>query len=417
MRVVRIITRLNVGGPTFHVHRLARDHRESGIETHVVCGTPGPGEGDRAESLRADGITVHGVPALEREPSLRRDHRGLRALRSILRELDPDVVHTHQAKAGALGRLAASRARVPAVFHTFHGHVFEGYFSPIPTRLWIGMERWLARRTDRLLVPGPTLLDDLMRFRIAPRDKFESYVQPIDWDAFDEDRAASDDSIRHAREWAAAPADTPRSPVVLGIVGRLVPIKAHVRLFEAIEPLVEHHEIRVLVFGDGPLRDELERAAATRGLSRHVHFVGQVPNGPSLYASLDALVCCSSNEGVPLCVIEARSCGVPVLATDVGGMRDAIDREAGDRLVGPDTGSLERAIRDFIQNRAEARRRCSAARERVRERHDPKRVSRRLADLYREVLSQKRPGSARDQRPGEAIGTPAPRERPTGLES
>lgn len=364
-----------------------------GIETHVVCGTPEPGEGDLADSLIEDGFQVHSIAELGRDVSLRRDARALRALGRLLARVRPDVVHTHQAKAGALGRVAASRAAIPAVFHTFHGHVFEGYFSPWRSKLWIAVERWLARRTDRLLVPGDSLRNDLLRFRIAPPEAFVPYDQPVDWDAFDEDRAGDEPAVREAIRWARDSRKGDPQRCVLGIVGRLAPIKEHGLLFDALEEVVTSHDVRLLIFGDGPLRESLESDARRRGLDEIVRFVGAVSNGPSLYASLDGLVCCSRNEGVPLCVIEALACGTRVIVTDVGGMRDAIADAEPSRvsvIAKGDSEALAGAISRIRPDALEPTGEIDDDSQRVRDRHDPQRVSLQLAKLYEEVLRGKR---------------------------
>ena len=213
MRVLRIITRLNVGGPSFHVRHLARDLPALGAESLVVHGTPEPGEGDLSPLLDQDGSPREHVAELGRGPRAFRDLRAYRALDRIVRRFRPDVVHTHLAKAGALGRIVASRRKVPVVVHTFHGHVFRGYFPSAVSAGLLRIERGLARRTDRLVVPGTRVRDELLELQLTSPDKIVTVPQAVDWKGLDTETAT--DPI------PARPSDRP----VVACIGRLVPIK------------------------------------------------------------------------------------------------------------------------------------------------------------------------------------------------
>lgn len=380
LRVVRIITRLNVGGPTFHVRHLARDLPRHGFETVVLHGSSGASEGNLARLLDEAGIRHERLPELGRNPAPWRDLRALAGIGRALARYRPDVVHTHLAKAGALGRLAARRARVRAVLHTFHGHVFEGYFPRPVSRAVVLAERGLARITHRLLVPGERMRRELLRYRIAPPHRVLAYPPCVDWKG-----CPGDPDDPHGARLEAGDDGLPR----VGIVGRLVPVKGHAALFRALERLSRAGTaFRLLVAGDGPLGARLEALARRHGIGGSTRFLGLVTDRAALYRSLDLLVVSSRNEGVPLVALEAMRFGVPVVAFDVGGVGDAVEPDRTGILVPPgDTEALGRAVAALLTDSARRRRLGDAAREAARGR-DPEATVRAVARIYRDVLAE-----------------------------
>jgi len=307
MRVLRIIARLNVGGPARHVVWLTEGMAREGFETLLVTGTVPPGEDDMSGFAAAHGVTPVIIPSMSRELSPR-DVVTIWKLWRLMARFRPDVVHTHTAKAGAAGRIAGllyrtfSRKR-PLFVHTFHGHVFHGYYSKWKTRVFLAIERFLARvNTDRIVVLSEQQLREIRdEFRVGRAEQF--VVVPLG--------IAPHPAFGHP-----LPAERGEGPLIVGIVGRLTAIKNH-ELFLRVAARLRD-EARFVIYGDGTERARLERIA--NGVA---DFAGTRDAG-EIYASLDVLALTSRNEGTPLAIIEAMAAGVPVIATAVGGVVDLL---------------------------------------------------------------------------------------------
>lgn len=329
----------------------------------------------------AQGVEPVVVAELGRELSPLRDLVTLVKLWQLMRRLRPDVVHTHTAKAGFVGRLAAWLARVPVRVHTFHGHVFQGYFGPRKTQLFLGLERWAARITDKLITISPGLKDELVNvYHIAPAGKFTIVPLGLDLAPF----AATP---RHEGRFRAAfgiPADAP----LVGIVGRLVPIKQH-ELFLAMAVRLREQVpgVRFAVIGDGERRAELEALADALGLAGCVTFTGWQRDLRAAYSDMDVVVISSRNEGTPVSVIEALASGVPVVATAVGGLPDLLHHGEYGRLVPPDDATaLADAVRAALDEDGAGRTVVQAA---ILDQYGVERLAGDLAALYRGLLVAK----------------------------
>jgi len=316
-RVLRIIARLNVGGPAIHATLLSGELDPDRYESHLVYGAEGPGEGNYLEmqGLRLD--RLHSVPALGREIEPWRDWRALGEINRIIRDVRPHVVHTHTAKAGVLGRAAAWRHRVPVIVHTFHGHVFHGYFSPAKTAAFVHLERLLARVTTRLITVSDQVRDEILARGVGTPDRFEVIRLGLNLDRFAEAESRRGELRQELGIDAGAP--------VVGIVARLVPIKAHHVFLAAASAIAAARPDAVfLIVGDGECRPELERLARDRGLSRAVRFLGWRADLDRVYADLDVVMLTSRNEGSPVALIEAMAAGRPVVATRAGGVEELV---------------------------------------------------------------------------------------------
>lgn len=318
VRVLRVIARLNVGGPALHATLLNERLDPARYDSLLVAGTEEPSEGNylalRGKSLER--LVV--LPALGREIRGWQDLVALVQLTRLVRQVRPHIVHTHTAKAGALGRLAAWLAGVPVIVHTYHGHVFHGYFSPAKTRLFLAIERWLARRTDRLLTVSETVRSELLSLGIGTPDKLVVVPLGLDLDPFAETGAL--------RGQLRAELGLGRDAPLVGMVARLVPIKAHeVFLAAAAEVGRRLPQSRFLVVGDGARRAELETLAERLGLKDRVLFLGWRRDLDRIYADLDLVALTSINEGSPVSLIEAMAAARPVVATRVGGVPDLVE--------------------------------------------------------------------------------------------
>ncbi len=341
IRVLRLIARLNIGGPALHVTHLARGLNPARFETLLVTGQISASEGDMSDLAR--GLDWQVIPELGRDLAPLADAVTLLKLGSLIRRYRPHIVHTHTAKAGAVGRLAARLAGVPVVVHTFHGHTFRGYWGRLGSRLAVTTERALALFADRLIAVSDRVRDDLIEFGIAPPKKIVTVPLGLDLAPF------------------TAVARTPNdSGPTIGIIGRLVPIKNHRLFLDMARRLIADGFVgRFVIVGDGELRVTLEREAADLG--NRISFTGWRRDLPQTYAALDVVVNTSLNEGTPVALIEAMAAGVPVVATAVGGVPDVVRHgetgwlaPSGDAAALADSVKLALAGRDRLVARARA---------------------------------------------------------------
>ena len=330
IRVLRIIARMNVGGPAWQVSVLTRGLDRDRFESRLIAGDVGEGEADFIE-LRDPDLPVVKIPALGRSLRIGDDLRAFVAIRRAIRDYRPDIVHTHTAKAGVLGRLAAFVNRVPVRVHTFHGHVLHGYFSPPVSRLVRLVERVLARGTTALVAVGERVRDELVEAGIGQRDRFTAIAPGV------EEPPAIDREI--ARQLLGLPLEVP----VVMFVGRLTAIKRPDRLVEAFGMVLERIPEAVLaVAGEGELLEEVRRSVERLGDS--VRLLGWQSDVGRLYAAADLVVISSDNEGMPMTLIEAAMAGVPGVTTDVGSASEVVVHGSTGLVVAPDARDLADAI-------------------------------------------------------------------------
>jgi glycosyltransferase involved in cell wall biosynthesis len=381
IRIARVIARLNVGGPAQHVILLTAGLDPARFQGTLITGVPDPDEGDFAALARSRGIAPVVIPSLGRAIRPAHDLEALARLVALFRKIRPDLVHTHTAKAGALGRVAARLAGVPILVHTFHGHIMEGYFSPAVTRLFLGIERALARRTDRIVTVSPRVRESLLALGIGRPEQVEVVPLGLPLERF----VAVAPGGARLRERLAIPPDAP----LLGSVGRLVPIKDHPTLFAALchEDAGAAH---LLVVGDGERRAALEAMARDLGLAGRVHFLGWRDDLETILPELDMVICCSRNEGTPVALIEAMAAGVPVLSTDVGGVADLVTHgKTGWLVPAGDPAALARGIRDLLADAERRRGLVAAARPAALGAHGASGLIQRIEAMYTALAAEK----------------------------
>jgi glycosyltransferase involved in cell wall biosynthesis len=333
IKVMRIITRLNVGGPAIHALLLTRWLDPDVFENILVVGGVGKNEGDMGYLADELGVKPVVVPTLGREIGIADDIVSFLRILSLIRRERPDIIHTHLAKAGALGRVAGALVKFvlifsrekTKIFHTYHGHIFHGYFGPAKTRVFICIERVLSLVCEKVIVISALQREDIVeRYRVVGDKK--AVVIPLGFDFSPVLRPR--DGGRIFRKDAGCVGDER----LVGIIGRLTAIKNH-RLFLAAAAAYLSDEsmapARFAVVGDGELRDELEARARELGIADRVSFMGWRRDMGEVYAGLDAVVLTSDNEGTPVTVIEAMAVGKPVVTTAVGGVPDLLGRGAG----------------------------------------------------------------------------------------
>jgi len=337
---MRVITRLNIGGPAIHVSLLASRLDPTRYETLLVSGVESADEGNMLELGRLPPVEPTIVPTLGRAISPFDDARALARLISLARSFKPDIVHTHLAKAGALGRVAARLARTPIVVHTYHGSVFRGYFGRRESATYLGIERGLARITTRIVAITPGQKADLVGLGIAPAGRIAQIPLGLDLEQFRE---------LPAREEAVAALGLPRDGRYVTIIARLVPIKDIPTFLRALSRVTESlPDVRGLVVGDGPERGAVEGVARDLRLGERCRFLGWRADLPNVYAASDVVALSSLNEGSPVSIIEAMAAGRAVIATAVGGVPDVIDDTTGILVGAGDHEALGDAILSLL---------------------------------------------------------------------
>jgi glycosyltransferase involved in cell wall biosynthesis len=332
---MRVIARMNVGGPAVHLGVLSAGLDESRYDSLVVFGALSPGEEDMSDVLAGSATVL--VPELGRAVRPLNDLVALAKLVRVVFAFRPHVLHTHTAKAGALGRIAGLVYNVChpwrrlMVVHTYHGHVFTGYFRPWQHALIRFLERVLGLVTSRVIcISSGQAVDVVRRFRIVPARKVQVVPLGMDLRGFlGIDRARDGETFR--REVGACHGD-----VVVGYVGRLVPIKNPSLLIGAFALAVERIDhLRLVIVGGGEMDSCLKEQVQRAGLSGRVTFAGWRRDLASVYAGIDILALTSDNEGTPVSVIEAMASGCAVVATSVGGVPDVVSHPSDGLLVAP----------------------------------------------------------------------------------
>ena len=382
IRVVRLFSRLNIGGPSIHVILLTAGLEQRGYRTRLLVGQEAPREGNMLPFAAERGVACEPIPGLGREIAPLSDFRAFWSLYRLLREFRPEIVHTHTAKAGLLGRLAARLAGVPIVVHTFHGHVLHGYFGRAKSAFFRWLETALARLADRLVAVSEAVKQDLVALGVAPAERIR--VVPLGLDLAHLLRPLPRGRLREAGQ---VPAEAP----LVGMVGRLVPIK-DVPTFLQAAVLVRkaRPDSHFALVGDGEERSLLEGECRRLGLAETVAFHGWRRDLAAVYGDLDVVVNASRNEGTPVALIEALAAARPVVATRVGGTPDVLGDGRFGRLVPPgDPEALARAILETLDDPLDADRRARAGQASVLARFSSSRLIDDVDALYRELLARR----------------------------
>jgi len=326
IRVLRIIARMNVGGPAWQVSALIRGLSGDRFESLLISGEVEDGEADFLV-LRDPELPVMKINQLGRSVRFGDDLRAFIAIRRIIKDFQPDIVHTHTAKSGLLGRLAAVSCRVPVRVHTFHGHLLQGYFGRVASYMLVLVERVLARGTTALVAVGYQVRDDLIGARIGRSGQY-TVIPPGVGPSKVLDKT-------EARAVLGLPIDAP----VVVFVGRLTAIKRPDRLIGALELVLNSRPDAVLaIAGEGDLLDATQRLAEPLGSS--VRFLGWQADLSQVYAAADCAVLTSDSEGMPVTLIEAAMAGVPSVTTDVGSAREVVLNEVTGLVVPPEPAAI-----------------------------------------------------------------------------
>jgi glycosyltransferase involved in cell wall biosynthesis len=391
VRIARIITRLNIGGPAIQAITLSARLESVGYHTLLIHGRLGGGEGDMSYLVPPDpAFEVASVPALAREVAPVDDLAALVRIVGLLSRFRPAIIHTHMAKAGSLGRLAAllynatNGRHAPArIVHTYHGHVLEGYFGAWTVRAFSAAERFLGRRSDALLAVSPGVRHDLLaNYGIGTADRFRVVPLGFDLDAL----AASGAAERAAARTALGIA---RDAHVVALVGRLTAVKQPELFLEAAARVAQADaRAQFLIAGGGELERALRTKTSDLGLGDRVHFLGWRRDIGSIYAASDLVALTSRNEGTPVALIESMAAAVPGVCFAVGGVPDVITGPELGVLVPPgDVAGLAAGIRNLLIDDAARGAMGARARAYAIERFSLARLLRDIDGLYRELVS------------------------------
>jgi glycosyltransferase involved in cell wall biosynthesis len=384
-RVLRVIARLNVGGPSIQAITLSRFLEDRGYETRLLRGREGPREGSMDALAEELDVCPVGVPMLKRDIGLG-DVLALGLLVREIRRSSPDILHTHASKAGALGRAAAllaGRKRPRVIVHTFHGHVLSGYFPRRVSALFAAAERLLARVTTCLIAVSEEVRDDLVRLGVAPRDRFVVVPECYDLSRFDASPAERRARRNAFREATGIPLDAS----VVTLVGRLEPIKRVDRFLRIANRMAGVDKAHFLIVGDGELRDKLQHSAEAQRLGDRLTWAGLRSDMPNAYFASDVLAVTSDNEGTAASAIEAQAARLPVVSTRVGGMSTVVlDGETGALVERRDETAFAAALERLLVNEALAEQLGEMGAEHARRTFSFERLLNEIDELYRRLL-------------------------------
>lgn len=329
-KVLRIINRFNLGGPTFNAALLTK-HMAPEFETMLIGGREESSEVSSQHILTDLGVEAHFIDEMQRDIGLSNDRQAYKAIKKIIKEFQPDIIHTHASKAGAIGRSAGIAYGKAKMVHTFHGHVFHSYFGKVKTSIYQNIERALALKTDKIIaISQRQKLELTKRYRICSASKIEVIPLGFDLNRFQEDKEAKRNSFREHY-------NIDDDEIAIGIVGRLVPIKNHKLFLSALKLALNetNKKVRAFIIGDGEDRDELMAFANDLGLKfldanfrkgekSELHFTSWITNVDWANAGLDIIALSSLNEGTPVSLIEAQASGKPIVSTKVGGVSNIV---------------------------------------------------------------------------------------------
>jgi glycosyltransferase involved in cell wall biosynthesis len=393
-RILRIHNRLIVGGPTLNVLYLTK-YLAPEFETLLVVGEKENHEKDANFMAEQMGIETLLVPDMGRSIHAFRDFKAYKHIQKIIREFKPDIVHTHAAKPGAVGRMAADSLKVPVIIHTYHGHVFHSYFGKVKTSFIINTERYLAKKSDALIAISQQQKKEFVHeFRIAEENKFRVIPLGFELHKFKENQELKRKKFRDEFKLHD-------DEIAVGIIGRLVPVKNHFLFLDAIEHVTKKSskKVKAFIIGDGETRQELEEKAKNSGISfttpdtlngnASLVFTSWRSDIDVINAGLDIVTLTSLNEGTPVSLIEAQAANKPVVSTRVGGISDIVIENETALL--SETGDSESFKKNLLRLVEDDDLRCRLGKngfDFVTAKYSAERLAGDMAGLYYEFLGK-----------------------------
>ena len=385
-RVLRIINRFNIGGPTYNATFLTR-FLHADFETLLIGGLPEEGESDSLHIPGEYGITPTIIEELKRKPNIKSDREAYKKIKEIILEFKPDIVHTHASKAGAIGRRAAYACNVPVIIHTFHGHVFHSYFGQLKTKLFKYIERKLARKSTAIVAISEIQKKELSEIHhICSAEKIHVIPLGFDLEKFQ-------DNIFEKRKITREAYNLQEDDVAVAIIGRLTKIKNHAFFLEVVENLLLNQAGNATFFivGDGELMDEIQEKVSflIEKYKAKIILTSWIKDIATFNAGMDIICLTSDNEGTPVSLIEAQASNVPVITTDVGGVKDILlEGKTGFVIKKGDLEDYVKKLGNLINNKELRTELSSNGWNFVKEKFHYTRLTRDMEELYRKLLEK-----------------------------
>ncbi|HUG19584.1 MAG TPA: glycosyltransferase family 4 protein [Planctomycetaceae bacterium] len=384
LNVVHFITRMIVGGAQQNTLWTVLDqHRDYGDRVTLISGVDDGPEGSLLDQARDAGIDVRVIPELRRSINPLNDWKSYHRLLWLLRELKPDLVHTHSSKGGVIGRAAARKLRIPAV-HTIHGAAFHYGQSAVLRSLYIRAERWAAKRTDHFITVCDAMTEQYLAQGIGSPDRYTTIYSGMEVEPFLQP-ARSRDEVR--AELGIRPDE-----IVIGKIARLFPLKGHQHAIEAARRLIpDHPNLKFLFVGDGILREAYQRTIDEAGLAEHFIFTGLVPPEriPELIHATDIVLHTSEWEGLARVLVQGLLAGKPVVSFDIDGAKEVVlPGETGFLADFPDIGELTRSLAALIEDSSLREQMGKTGRAKFTEPFRHETMTRRIREVYRQVLKR-----------------------------
>ncbi len=394
-RVLRILNRLIIGGPAINATYLTK-YMAPEFETMLVIGGKDDHEQD-ADHLSMDlGIEPVVVPEMKRDISPMNDGYAYRKVKELIEKFRPDIVHTHAAKSGVIGRLAADACKVPVIVHTFHGHVFHSYFSKMKSNTFIQIERYLAKKSTGIIAISDIQKQELAhQYKICPEDKIQIIPLGLDLDKFQKHQDVKRAEFRKRFQITD-------DEIAIGIIGRVVPVKNHSMFVRAAKRILAqtNHPVRFIVIGDGDMRPQLEQEFKDAGID-YAYYPEEQRAATAIctswqtdmdvvLAGMDIVALTSHNEGTPVSLIEAQAASRPVVSTNVGGVADVVaDNQCG-YITEPDNEELfAEAVLRFVENEDKRAYFGSQGRKFVQGKYSYQRLVKDMSDYYYQLMDMK----------------------------
>lgn len=384
-KVLRIINRFNIGGPTYNATFLTR-YISKDFETLLIGGLPEEGEADSLYILDQYDVKPVILSEMKRKPSFQSDRKAYLKIKEVIEEFKPDIVHTHASKAGALGRKAAHACKVPVIVHTFHGHVFHSYFGKAKTFIFKSIERNLANKSTGIIAISEQQKAELSSIhKICPADKIKVIPLGFDLDKF---RVNLESNRSETREKYNLSEDE----VAVAIIGRLAPIKNHQLFLDVARNILAkgNKNVRFFIVGDGELNIKITEIAnqINAEFGRKIILTSWIKDVNAFNAGMDIICLTSNNEGTPVSLIEAQAANIPVVTTDVGGVKDIVwEGETGFIVPKGNVKAFEEKLTILIENKEIRQKMSQNGWEFVKEKFHYLRLVKDMETYYKELLN------------------------------
>jgi glycosyltransferase involved in cell wall biosynthesis len=395
-RVLIIVNRFNIGGQVSNAAIIAK-HLPSNYETMIIGGDKEPGEDSSLFWLEEMGLKPKVLSEMKRALSFKEDRKAYKKIKEIIAQFKPDIVHTHSAKAGGVGRLAAKAMKVPVIIHTYHGHVFHSYFGKAKTSFYKNMERYLARISSKIIVLSKEQQREITKeHKICKESKTAIIPLGFDFSKFTSNQEEKRKSFRSTY-------NIDENTICTGIIGRLTAIKNHHFFIDAIERVVKlkpKNTFKFFIIGDGELMNDLQDYCHSKNLeietpesknpNATIVFTSWIKEVDWALAGLDIVALTSKNEGTPVSLIEAQVAGKPVISTNVGGVKDIVEENVTGRLSAvKDIDTFTTNLFTLIEDDEIRKSMSDKGKEAILEKFSYQRLIRDLDILYTDLLQKK----------------------------